>query len=400
MLLKLQKRTLVPSQILGYTITLFIGIAIILTTLQLYLDARPLLYKDSNIFKSKSAVISKRISVLKSLDKERIYFSESEIANLKNQPFTKDISMFTSATFKISARAGASNNVPMFYTDLFFESVAQKYLDVETEEWGWDESLDFIPIVIPEDYLNLYNFGFAESQGLPVLSKNTISQVEFNIQISGNQQSKTFKSKIVGFSSKINSILVPEEFLLWANQKFGETPVQKTSRILIEFNDPSDEAILKYFNDNNYSIDKENLEFSKLIFFFKSALIFVFVIAIIIIVLSIAFILMSINLIIQKNKELILNLYSIGYSHQRIAKFYRIVISSITVFSILVAVIVSISIRSMYLEKFETFFDFTENSNRILLSGFLLALLLIGVYNFLLIRNIKRIVLPKRTTVI
>ncbi|MBL4606018.1 MAG: ABC transporter permease [Flavobacteriaceae bacterium] len=399
MLLKLQKRTLVPSQIAGYTITLFIGIAIILTTLQLFLDARPLLYKDSNIFKSKSAVISKRISVFKSMNKEKIYFTQAEIKDLKNQIFTKDISIFTSASFKIRARAGESSSVPMFYTDLFFESVAQKYLDVETDEWNWDSSLDFIPIIIPEDYLNLYNFGFAESQGLPVLSKNMISQVEFNIQISGNQQSKTFRSKIVGFSDKINSILVPEEFLLWANKEFGNVPTSKTSRILIEFNDPSDEVILKYFNEKNYSIDKENLEFSKLIFFFKSALIFVFVIAIIIIVLSIAFILMSINLIIQKINELILNLYSIGYSHKRIAKFYQIVISSITVFSILIAVIVSISIRGLYLEKFETFFDFTESSNRILLFGFLLALLLIALYNVLLIRNIKRIVLPKKTIV-
>ena len=59
---------------------------------------------------------------------------------------------------------------------------------------------------------------------------------------------------------------------MWANEKFGERSVQKTNRILVEFKDPSDEAILAYFNDKNYAINKESLEFSKLIFFFKSAL--------------------------------------------------------------------------------------------------------------------------------
>ena len=393
MLLKLQKRTLVPTQIIGYTITLFIGISIILTTLQLFLDAKPLLFKDASIFESKSAVISKQISVFKSLNKDKIYFTETEINDLKNQEFIKDISKFTSARFEVKGKSKQAANIPVFSTDLFFESVAEKYLDVQPENWKWDVSKNFIPILIPEDYVNLYNFGFAESQGLPVVSKNTISQIEFSIEISGNFKSKLFSSKIVGFSNKINSILVPQEFMFWANQEFGEKKEKKTSRILVEFNDPSDERILTYFNDNNYTINKENLEFGKLIFFFKSALIFVFIIALIIIILSVGFILMSLNLIIQKNKELILNLYHIGYNHKRIAKFYQVVISSTTFLAILVAIIVSSSIRNSYLASFENFFDFSLQSNYIVLFGAVTMLLLILLYNYLLIRNIKKIIL-------
>ena len=46
-------------------------------------------------------------------------------------------------------------------------------------------------------------------------------------------------------------------------------------------------------NKNNFSINKDKLEFSKIGFFFKSALLFVFAIALVIIFLSIAFILLS-----------------------------------------------------------------------------------------------------------
>ncbi len=395
MLLKLQKRTLVLSQIIGYALTIFIGVTIILVTSQFYFDIKPLLSQQTDIFKSKSAVISKNISVFKTIDKEKIYFTDKEIKDLKKQPFTKSISKFNSATFKINAYSNKTENVPVFYTDLFFESIPNTFLDVETDEWKWDVSLDFIPIIIPENYLNLYNFGFAESQRLPVLSKNTISQIEFNIQISGNHKSKDYKSKIVGFSNKVNSILVPEEFLSWANKEFGRLNKNKTSRILIEFNNPSDKTILEYFNENNYSISKDKLEFSKLVFFFKSALIFVFVIALVIIGLSIAFILLSLNLIIQRNKELLLNLYNIGYEHNRIAKFYQVLISSTTVLSIIASLIISNIIRNYYLVEIINLFDFTENKNYILLFGISFILALIIIYNLLIVKNIKKIVIPK-----
>tara|TARA_B110000196_G_scaffold285286_1_gene268300 strand:- start:124 stop:1320 length:1197 start_codon:yes stop_codon:yes gene_type:complete len=395
MLWRLQKKTLIPAQIIGYSLTLCIGMSVILITIQLFLDVKPLLYQQSEVFKSKTAVISKNVSIFKTADKNKIYFTETEFEELKNQSFTKNLSKFNSATFKINAYSKKTQDIPIFYTDLFFESIPDKYLDVITNEWMYDITQDFIPIIIPENYLNLYNFGFAESQGLPVLSKNTISTIEFNIEISGNQKSKNFKSKIVGFSNKINSILVPEKFLLWANKEFGRVLINKTSRVLIEFNNPSDEAILKYFNEKNYSIDKEKLEFSKLLFFFKSALIFVFLIAIIIIILSVAFILLSVNLIMQKNKELILNLYNIGYSYKKIAMFYQITISSITLISIIIAIIISNLIRNYYLIKFINLFDFTVNKSNVLLFGGLLILILVLMYNVLLIRNIKKIVVPR-----
>lgn len=395
MLFKLQKRTLVASQIIGYALTIFVGITIILVTTQFYFDIKPLLSQQTDMFKSKSAVISKNISVFKTIDKEKIYFTNKEIKELENQSFTKSISKFNSATFKINAYSKKTETIPVFYTDLFFESISDTYLDVETDEWKWEPALDFIPIIIPENYLNLYNFGFAESQGLPVLSKNTISQIEFNIQVSGNHKSKDYKSKIVGFSNKVNSILVPSEFLSWANKEFGNLSRNKTSRVLIEFNDPSDKTILEYFNKNNYSINKEKLEFSKLVFFFKSAMFFVFFIALVIIILSISFILLSLNLLIQRNKELLLNLYNIGYNHNRIAKFYQVFISLTTVISIITSLIISNFIRNYYLEKIINLFDFTANKNYILLFGISLILILIISYNILIIKNIKKIVIPR-----
>ena len=390
MLKKLQKNTLIKSQVLGYSAALFIGVSIILIVFQVYLDTKPLLTQQSEVFKGNFAVISKNISVFKTIDKEKIYFTEKEINELESQSFSRDVSTFKNATFKIKAFSNKSENVPVFYTDLFFESISDKYLDVKTDEWDWDASMDFIPIMIPENYLNLYNFGFAESQGLPVLSKNTISQIDFKVRISGNNKSKDYNSKIVGFSNKINSILVPDSFLKWANIEFGRSKTIKTSRILIEFNNPSDEKILEYFNNNNFSINKEKLEFSKLVFFFNSALFFVFFIAFIIVILSVSFILLSMNLIIQRNKEMMINLYNIGYSHHDIAKFYQIVISLVTILSIITSILISNYFRFIYLQKFSNLFEMTTQNGKISLIGTIVLLILLLIFNFLVKRNIKK----------
>lgn len=395
MLLKLQKRTLVPSQMIGYALTIFVGITIILVSTQFYFDTQPLLSQQTDAFKSKAAVISKNISVFKTVNKEKIYFTDAEIQDLEKQSFVKSVSKFNSAGFKINAFSNKTDSAPIFYTDLFFESIPTKYLDIETDEWEWDASMDFIPIIVPENYLNLYNFGFAESQGLPVLSKSTISEIEFNIRVSGNQKSKDFSAKIVGFSNKINSILVHEEFLFWANTEYGSLGQNKTSRILIEFNNPSDKAILAYFNDHNYSISKDKLELSKLSFFFKTALLFVLFIAIVIVVLSVSFILLSLNLIIQRNKDLLLNLYAIGYDYNRISKFYQVSISLITTIAIISSILVSYYLRGFYLDTIGTLFDFEVEFNSIILLGTSILGLLLIAYNLLIVRNVKRTVIPR-----
>ena len=395
MLLKLQKKTLVKVQLLGYALTLLIGVFIILTTIQLFIDTKPLLNQKTDVFNNKSAVISKEVSVFKTIQKGKIYFTAEEISELKEQEYVKSVSRFNNATFKIKAYSNESGNIPVFYTDLFFESIPDAYLDVETSEWEWDKSIGFVPIVIPESYLTLYNFGFAESQGLPVLSKNTISQITFNLKVSGNYKTEVYSSKIVGFSNKINSILVPESFLRYANSKFGRSDAPRTSRLLVEFNNPVDENIIQYFNDNNYAINKDKLELNKLTFFFKWALFFIILIAVIIIILSIAFVLLSFNLILQKNKTLINNLYIIGYTYQRIAKFYQIIISVTTVVSVFIAVLISDFVRSIYLEKFQNLFDFSVSENRIFSIGLILVIVLVAVYNLILIKKIKQIVLPE-----
>ena len=230
MLRKLQRKTLIPAQIAGYALTLLVGVAIVLLAVQVYCDLKPLLDSKTDVFSAHTVTVSKNVTVFKTANKEGLYFSEKELKRLKEQEFVKEVAQFNSATFNTSA--AISFDGQRMSTDLFFESVPDSYLDIESDEWQWDSTSDFLPIIIPEDYLNLYNFGFAESQSLPVVSPAVLSQVTFSIFVEGNGKSKVYNSRIVGLTGKINSILVPEEFLRWANSEFGSAEEKGSSRLL------------------------------------------------------------------------------------------------------------------------------------------------------------------------
>ena len=389
MLSKLQRKTLIPAQIAGYALTLLIGVAIVLLTFQLYKDLRPLLTQQTDVFKAHTVTVSKNVTIFKTANKEGLYFSDSELQELQEQRFVNKVAKFTSSSFSTSASINLGSGGRMS-TDLFFESVPDEYIDVVSDRWQWDSNSNFLPIIIPEDYLNLYNFGFAESQSLPVISQGTIEQVSFQIHVWGNGKRRDFESRIVGFSNKINSILVPESFLQWANEEFGKSEKQRNSRLLVEFSDASDEQIPPYFEERGLSINQNELESSKMVFFFKMAMLFIFAVAVIIILLSMAFIIMSLNLIIQKNRDLFVNLYNIGYSTKQIARFYQLVVSVITIADLLLASIVANCIRGAYIKRLSSLFETVGNGSAIWLTATVVCLL--AVYNILIQRTIQRTV--------
>lgn len=390
MLQKLQRKTLIPSQMVAYTLSLLVGAAIALLSLQLYADLKPLLNSQTDVFRAHTVTVSKTVTAVKTARKKGIYFTDKELQRLKQQEFVKEVAQFNSSTFNVSAAISFGGQ--QMSTDLFFESVPDGYVDIQSDDWRWDSTSNFLPIVIPEDYLNLYNFGFAESQSLPVVAPGLLSQVTFNVFVEGNGKRKVYNSRIVGLSSKINSILVPEDFLLWANREFGAANDKGSSRLLVEFSDASDERIAEYFKANGLNINKAELESSKMAFFFRLAMGFVMAIAVVIILLSMALIVMSMNLIVHRNREMFINLRNIGYSVGTMSRFYKVVTSLLTVGVIMLSAVIVVWIRSYYLARLSTMFNAGGTLAPTLIGSLSLAALLLVICNHSIVRTIKRII--------
>ena len=90
MLRRLERKTLIPAQIAGYAATLLVGVTIVMLSVQLYSDIKPVLTQQTDVFKNHAVTLNKTVSVLKSLNKAGIYFDDDEIASFQKQPFVKN----------------------------------------------------------------------------------------------------------------------------------------------------------------------------------------------------------------------------------------------------------------------------------------------------------------------
>ena len=381
MIWKLQKKTLLPLQIFGYGITLCIGITVALITLIIYTDLKPILESESDVFDDNVVIVEKNKA-----------FSKEELTDFKDQDFVKEISEFKSSNFKIDL---PEDFVLKDIINPSIESIPDKYLDIESDKWKWEKGSDFIPIMIPE-YLFTLIYNNIDLQSFIILPKKLISTFEFDVTLSDKDASRVFRGSIVGFSSKINSILVPSDFLSWANKEFDnpedDKKAKKKHKILVELNNPTDARLLEFLNENNYKVNKEKMEKTKLLFFFKMAFVFVFVIALVIILLSLVLIILSINLIFQKNKEVLINLYFLGYQIKQISYYYKLLISIITLFSIAVSLIVTLVVRKIYSVKLVSYFDFETSNTFIYTNVLIVSVFLLILLNVLITRKIRSLI--------
>ena len=76
MLYKLQRKTLIPSQIVGYALTLLVGMSVVMLAVQAFVDLKPLLTQQTDVFKAHTVTVSKNVTLFKTANKEGIYFKK------------------------------------------------------------------------------------------------------------------------------------------------------------------------------------------------------------------------------------------------------------------------------------------------------------------------------------
>ena len=168
LLWKLLRSHLSVAQTLGFALAGLVGMTVVLTALQAYRDVLPVFEGPDSFAEGDYLVLSKRVGTLQAIGIGNSDFTPEELEELRSQPFVREVGVFTPADYRVKGSVSAGG--VGFSTYLFFESVPDGFLDVETDAWRFAEGDREIPIVIPRNYLNLYNFGFARSQGLASIS--------------------------------------------------------------------------------------------------------------------------------------------------------------------------------------------------------------------------------------
>lgn len=331
MIRKLLWKKVSRLQLAGAILGTLAGLVLLLASLQFYLDMQQIFDKNRDLLDPEYMVINKKVSMLETFNLRQATFSTKEIEEIRSQPWADRVEGFISNDFAVSAYT-ESDRFPDFYTDLFFESIPDDFLDVKDEDWQWRKGNRTLPVILPQDYLNLYNFGFAPSQGLPQISPGTVNLVNFTITIRGKGSSEEFRGRIIGFSNRVNSILVPYSFLTWANREFGYRDESKISRVVIVTPDPTDPAIVKFLNENGYETILEKLKSSRMNIILKFILSFLGGLGIVIISLAFLVFVVSFQLLISRSEEKIRKLKNIGYGSHEVARPYILSLGMIMVF--------------------------------------------------------------------
>ncbi len=291
----------------------FIGFLLLLGALQLVCDLRDLLY-SKNPNDTQYVVITKKVSLFNTLG-TKAAFKMGEVEKLKTSELVADVGRFTSNKFIVSA----SSEMLGFYTDFFFESVPEKFLDVQPGKWQWTKGQKEIPIILSKDYLALYNFGFAPSQGLPQFTANTIKKVPLDITINGNGLKQIYRGRIVGFTDRLNSILVPQNFMEWANQTYGNDGSNRISRLVLETTNPYSKELKAFLDGQGYEISSGRIIGGKVINILETSILGLGIIGLVILLLSLLIFLLNFQLIISRSKEDISLLAQLGFKQKQIS---------------------------------------------------------------------------------
>ncbi len=380
---KLLRQHISAPQLIGFFFANLLGMIIVLLSLQFYMDIKPIFSQEDGIIGNDYLIVSKRMGAVGTSSS----FSNNEVAELQQQHFTKSVGKFTASQYKVACLVDMQG-MNSFGTEMFFEAVPDEFVDADIDRWSFDADNPVVPIVVPRSYLAIYNFGFAQSRSLPKLSEGVVSMVDLLVVLRGDGREDRLRGKIVGFSSRLNTILVPQDFMDWSNERYAPNSDASPTRLILQVFNPTDDAIAKYMQERGYYIDDDKLDAGKTTYFLKVLTGLVMSVGLFISLLSFYILTLSVYLLVQKNTSKLENLLLIGYSPARVCLPYQALTIAINLAVLLLALLVLYFIRGYYMGVLWAMFPALPGSAMWQACAMGLALFFfVSVLNVLAVRN-------------
>jgi len=289
------------------------GVLLLLVSVQMFINLDQLLNKVNQRkngfdFISISKKINDENQTIKSV------FSTQEIKELQSKPFVDGVAPLIANEFRVHISAQG-----IFGTDLFLETLENEFIDTVPNSFQWIEGQMIVPLIISSDFLEAYNV-FAPGNNLPQMSAETVTRLPIIIQCSGQGKQISMQGRIVAFSDRINSVLVPKSFLDWANQNLGEVSEHGATRLFIKTKDANNPDFLSYLDKKNYLINKDKTRLGRT----KQTLQAVFsglgVFGLLVVVMALMLFSFYLQLLIARSRDSLQLLLLLGYSPTWLSK--------------------------------------------------------------------------------
>jgi len=313
-------------------IGLGLGVFLFLCAIQMFVNIQQLL-KGKIIRKNgfDYIAVTKKVTNENMGQAKKTFFSKADIEELNSKSFIDDVAPLVATNFRLELSGGT---VLPFKTDMFLESIRSDFIDTVPPAFDWHEGQNMLPIIVSSDFLEVFN-AFAPAYGYPKISRETASGIPVLITCYGTEgNSEIFTGKILAFTDRINSTLVPLTFINWANSKFGGKKTEEYSRLYIKTKDANNTELLNFLDQKNYEINKDKTRFGRVKQILQGVFAGLGIFGLMIVVLALMLFSFYLQLVIAKSKENLQLLLAIGYSPKWLGR--KIVRELIPVYSLII----------------------------------------------------------------
>ncbi|MFZ1529773.1 MAG: FtsX-like permease family protein [Ferruginibacter sp.] len=302
------------SKIFSYA-GLGLGVLLLLCCVQMFININQLI-REKNPRKNGFDFVSITKNITNQNMGKDNRFSPADVEEIKKQPFISDAAPLISNQFR--AKASAGNIIP-FSTDLFLEAIKNDFIDTLPPDFKWEQGQVDVPIIFSADYLEMYNV-FAPAQDLPQLSAQTAGAVNIMLECYSPWGVQTFRGHIVAVSDRINSVLVPESFLNWANKNYGNAVNIPASRVYLKTVDANNADLLNYLQLKDYRVNKDKTKFGRVKQVLQAVVSGLGVFAVLVILLAMLLFSFYLQLMIARSRDNLQLLLTLGYSPAWLSK--------------------------------------------------------------------------------
>ena len=236
-----------------------LGCTLLLVSVQLWSDMQATVRENASLIGGDYIFLAKKVTTLGALAGSKGGFSDAEIDTLRRQPFVLSVGLIEASRFQ----ALLGMQFLHLTSEAFFESVPDSFLDITPRDWTWNSRLTSVPLIVSSDFIDLYNFGFAAGHNMPQLSRKSVELVDFDLTVRSSGKAFVTKAHIVGFSDRVNSILVPTSFMTWANANYGVRGTYQPARLIVKTKDPADERLIRFVREHALQTNAERLRSGK-----------------------------------------------------------------------------------------------------------------------------------------
>jgi hypothetical protein len=312
----LQTGTSSVSRWLSY-IALGIGVLLLFCSIQMLVNIHQLL-KGNIIHKGGYDYISvtKKITLENVADYETSNFNEQEIDELKSKPFIADATPLISTQFQLEMIVPGVFTTP---TTLYVEGLKKDFIDTVPSNFQWHKEGDTIRLIISSQFFEVFN-ALARSNGMAQISTQMAATINIQLTCHSPDTTATYPAKWSAFSDRINTVLAPEEFVEWANMKFGGHKADHFARVYVKTKNADDKELLHFLTSKGYKVNKDRTKLGGAKQMLEGVFTGLAVFGLLVVLLALMLFSFYLQLVVAKSRESLQLLLAIGYSPKWLGK--------------------------------------------------------------------------------